>query len=433
MLLRCIMTVLLLIATAMPVWANTSNVSPSASITEQSAIKNALSKITVEAKDSLDGNTYQIRYTFTNPTDVQIDKSISYMTAKYESFYPASVYSTPVVQYSDSLPRLTIPPHSAYTITVSLPQQNPAVFNDLTGSSFYFDDHSYLDYAKALFDAPKALFSLSPIVSDDGKAYFSVQNDSISKTITEISNIRLYFYHDGQCTISLLADPITLNVKPNESQVLDFFPAKALTAKAGSPSEPFYPYSKPFYEMRMKINGISHTYSETSSQYDFATKDTTAYPFKTKYETPSTIYLSQKGSFCLDDAFLYAYIPLTNTNDKPISAPFSKYTLILDYFDQNTLLQTALFDIHLPQNLTMSPHETKHFSFKIRLPSDFHHDIPIIYHPHFIARHPDMPHVTLLPIEEFPLSVPKEDHTVITHVKVQKPNDFARSFRNTII
>lgn len=45
---------------------------------EQMTMEDALSKVTIEAEDRLDGDTYYIRYTFTNPTDVPIEKDILY-------------------------------------------------------------------------------------------------------------------------------------------------------------------------------------------------------------------------------------------------------------------------------------------------------------------------------------------------------------------
>ena len=47
-------------------------------VTEQMTMKDALSKVTIESEDWLDGDTYYIRYTFTNPTDVAIEKDILY-------------------------------------------------------------------------------------------------------------------------------------------------------------------------------------------------------------------------------------------------------------------------------------------------------------------------------------------------------------------
>lgn len=427
------MITFLLMIFVVPAWAGEQTASPSAITAEQSSIENALTKVTIEAEDWLDGNTYHIRYTFTNPADVQIDKQIKYMTVKYEPIYYAATSSKPALQYSEGIPHLIIPPHSTYTTTISLPQQKPAVFNNLTYSRFYFADHSYLDYAKPYLKPPKALFSISPLISPDGDAFFSVQNNSISKTITEISNIRLYFYHEGQCTISLLADSIPLNIKPNESQALDFFPSKAIIAKEGSSSKPFYPYSAPFYKISMNINGISHTYSEILDQSKLASKDTLAHPFDTKYESLAQNSFSSKGSFYLDNSYLHAYIPLANASDAPISAPLAQYMLIFDYFDQHALHQTALFDIRLPRDFSLAPHETKYFYFKAPLPPNFHHSIPIIHPPSLMAKHPRLQYLTLFPIEDLPLSVPQEDHTVITHVNAKKTNSFQQLIMDTII
>ncbi|MBQ2113865.1 MAG: hypothetical protein II195_02095, partial [Selenomonadales bacterium] len=66
MLFRCMMILLLLTISVMPVWAEEKDVLPTTMATEQMSLEDALSKITIEAEDWLDGDTYYTHYTFTN-------------------------------------------------------------------------------------------------------------------------------------------------------------------------------------------------------------------------------------------------------------------------------------------------------------------------------------------------------------------------------
>lgn len=77
------MIVFLLIVSAMLALAGEKD-TPSFDITiEQMSVEDALSKVTIEAEDWLDGDTYYIRYTFANPTDVAIEKTVEYTDIRY--------------------------------------------------------------------------------------------------------------------------------------------------------------------------------------------------------------------------------------------------------------------------------------------------------------------------------------------------------------
>ena len=72
MFIRCMMILFLLMISVMPVWASEKDVPPTNTTAEQMTMEDALSKVTIEAEDWLDGDMYYTRYTFTNPTDVRI-------------------------------------------------------------------------------------------------------------------------------------------------------------------------------------------------------------------------------------------------------------------------------------------------------------------------------------------------------------------------
>jgi len=158
---------------------------------------------------------------------------------------------------------LTIPPHATYITAISIKQSQGAIFNDLKYSNIYFDDDSYLHYAetpKKIRGSEKTFFSIIPVSFLDGRVAFAIQNNSSHDTITEVRNISLRFYHQGQRTCILHAEPIVLNIAPGKAQVIDSFPSQATIVKNGNTADPVYPYSGPFYSVSMKINGVPHMY-----------------------------------------------------------------------------------------------------------------------------------------------------------------------------
>ncbi|MBR0325786.1 MAG: hypothetical protein IIX11_06625, partial [Selenomonadales bacterium] len=194
MLLRCIMTVLLLIATAMPVWANPQEQELPPEI--QELIKagvdlyeeEVLANLRVEVSDQLVGDTYTITYTITNPTNTPLNKKIALTTITYDACHADDPYQT-ITQCTDTIPALVIAPGETSTITATFKQPIPVQFNHLKSCTFFFEDNAILRYNTLGENAPPSPFHLTPIVSPFGDVSLQIQNYAPSQTITELSDI----------------------------------------------------------------------------------------------------------------------------------------------------------------------------------------------------------------------------------------------------
>ena len=154
--MRLLMMICLMIGLMMPsAWAG-----------EKGASASPLSQITIKAEDRSEGDTYHIRYTFTNPTDEMIDEEIILTDVTYD-LCEGIPFNKDITQCSQTLSRLTIAPLASYTTTISLKQPVPTKFNYLRSGTFYFADGSYLRYAPPDI-LPKSYFSLLPNISPAG-------------------------------------------------------------------------------------------------------------------------------------------------------------------------------------------------------------------------------------------------------------------------
>lgn len=411
MLFRLMIVLFLLVAYATPVWAEEQDNTPIDIAAEQISSENALSKITITTKDWLDGDTYYIRYTFTNPTDTHIKKKLELTTISYTPCYKVD-FNEMVVQCTEDISQLIIPPYSSHAITISLQQINPAPFNELKSSTFYFDDGSYIYYF-ADDEQTESHFSLSPYIAPDGKVYLSIQNNSFFETITEVRNIRLYFNLFGQNITSLYAEPIPLNIKPQKAQ-------KIYLAELADPiDKKILDYR---YNVSMKINEVSHIYYDCKQSYsdmfsyqtipEPPTSGTFAIPLKAHYHSSSPRSTFRVGSFYHDDSYLYAYVQIYSHSDQTISVPDAVYSMVLPYFDDISHYQVKRFYLRLPHDFSLAPDERKYFTFRIPLPTDFYKFEPNFY-PFFYSESPNLSSQTLVPIEQSPLLIPQEDYAIL--------------------
>ena len=146
MLMRLMMILCLLVVSAVPVWAGEKDAvieSSSAPIAEQMTIEEALAKVTITAEDRLDGDVYHIRYTFTNPTDVYIEKDILY-TEVYLLAYWNDTCS--LITKVDNSPNrhLSIAPHSETTMVLSFPKEYTHERYSYRGMRFQFAQNDSL-------------------------------------------------------------------------------------------------------------------------------------------------------------------------------------------------------------------------------------------------------------------------------------------------
>lgn len=127
MLFRLMMAVFLLIISAMPAWAE-EKIDTLTWLTrphlfgQQPEYESPLSKISIDSEDWSDGNTYYLRYTFTNPTDTVLEKDIQSITVQLSAYWNKTYTK---IQKIAVLPdhHLSIPPYSKTNMLITLPQE----------------------------------------------------------------------------------------------------------------------------------------------------------------------------------------------------------------------------------------------------------------------------------------------------------------------
>lgn len=373
-----------------------------------------LSKVTITAEDWVDGDMYHIRYTFTNPTDEMIDEEIDFTTVGYHYCnYDYKDNGSSTVQYDDTHSLLTIAPHSSYTATVSLKQPAPSAFNRLVTSNFYFKDSSYLNYCIAS-EAPKSPFSLSPNVSPTGDVFLTIQNNSQTEPITELRNILISAELQGKQLYLLRAEPYPLNVKPNETIQIPVTRLDDIIDKKSS-------YSS--YYLTMDINGIPHRYNVfmSGSRIIMGSTDTFEVQYDSHYAHSIHPQASEDGSYYLDGTALYVYIQINSRNkNEMISAPNASYLIHLTYFDKNAHSQSRNVYVYLPPDFCLNTDETRYFTVKLPLPTDFGRLNP--HKPIYcISEHPELSSTTLFPSSKLSLPVPKEQYIFLNNVTIIDP------------
>lgn len=304
MFIRLILIVFLLVMSAMPAFANDKEQELPAAIQElmKAGIdlyeEEVLTNLQIEAKDRLEGDTYYIDFTITNPTNTQLNKKISLTTITYDLCHADDPYQS-VTQSVDTISELNIEPFSTYTTTISLKQPIPVQFNHLSSFVFLFEDNSSLHYNTMGESAPTSAFRLFPIASPFGDVSLKIQNISATETITELRDIRLNFTIGQHTQKMIFPDPIALEVKPNESYTLPLYTLSSDNTQASSPfslnaktANATRTYS---YHINMKINGIPHTYFDNStdaikmsgsSKNTFIDTPTTHFQFPPKKNAP---------------------------------------------------------------------------------------------------------------------------------------------------
>ncbi len=276
MFIRCIMTVLLLIATAMPAWANAQEpdqISPEVKMLMEAGVdlyeEEVLQSLQLEVKDQLAGDTYSITFTINNPTNTPLNKKVAFTTVTYDLCHADDPYQS-VTQNTDAIDALIIEPGKTYTTTINLAQPTPAKFNHLNSCTIVFEDKSSIRYDAMGNAAVTSPFRLIPTVSPFGDVSLKIQNTSQTETITKLSDIRLNFTVGKENHKMLLNDITALAIKPSETYTIPLFVlASADNTKASSPfsiSAKTVNTARNYnYHINMKINGLPHTYANNSS------------------------------------------------------------------------------------------------------------------------------------------------------------------------
>lgn len=394
MLIRYLLLVCLMIVSAMPVCIAEENtdyyVSPLPhSQSQDNSLQEIFNQIIVDAKDWIDGDTYYIRYTFTNPTATRIDKDIYLADVTYT--HCTETEQKIQMQGNFDLPRLVIPPYATTAITLRLPQHTTDGFNQLFHTTFYFSDDSMLTYYSYSFTNEFALPVASLRIEPDKKVYLSIHNRSYFNPISQLSNLTVnlsssYDFttnkYDYDATFTI-PTPITIDLKPRETKTLHLLtlPSELFTTISASKlkKQTSFPYVIDDilnFAIKMKLNGTSYFYRGSFdakppftniTKHYCKNKNFVIYRMPNQPPPPST-----SNAYFLDDSNLYAYIQIQNHKDTPIIAISEQYHMILNYYNISGYHKTSIATIRLPQNLYIAPNESKYFSFRVPLPNDFY-------------------------------------------------------------
>ncbi|MBQ6712366.1 MAG: hypothetical protein IJN28_01090 [Selenomonadales bacterium] len=186
-----------------------------------------LYKLTIESDEWMEGDTYHIRYTFTNPTDELIEEAVLRTNVLLYT-HDGTPYSSAITK-RDPAPEwvLRIEPHSSTTHTITLPKEPAFTHFTHEETRFYLSDGSTLSY---FFSLPSIIditpvdidFRVEPTALNKGILTLTITNRSF-ETLHTLRNIRLYTqtgkYSSHNETVPL-PSPIPLDLEPNETKTL---------------------------------------------------------------------------------------------------------------------------------------------------------------------------------------------------------------------
>lgn len=429
MLIRLIMTVFLLAVSAMPAWANDKE--PQLSDTVKQLMdagidlyeEEVLDSLQLEVKDRLEGDTYHISYSFTNPTNTALKKKVAFTTVTYDLCHSDDPYQS-ITQRTDAIDELAIKPNATQTINIALKQPIPVQFNHLNSCTFFFEDNSYLQYNALSESAPASPFHLTPIVSPFGDVSLKIQNYSPTETITELRDIRLNFTIGEESHKILMTEPISLQIKSDESYTIPLFTlASANSQKSASPftisAKTVNTVQTYAYHINMKINGIPHTYIDNyadATQVSGSIKSTKIDISDTHYQFAPKGLDPQDGAFHLDGSNLYGYVKVKNISKATVASSQISYQFILPYFDHNSHYQEKQISVRLPQDFSLSATKSNYYSFKIPLPAD----LDRLHANGVITIQPTNRSLSQAKLVQINASaVPKKDYTLLTDVTIE--------------
>ncbi len=182
-----------------------------------------LAKLIIETDEWFEGDTYYIRYTFTNPTDEVIDETISRAFIRLQAGRAYDIASSVIKR--DPAPEwaLRVEPHSSMSHTIMLPK-DPVFSHFIHDSSFF-----YLSSGGTLFYRWSERDITLPAKIDHHFEPTALNKATLTLTVTNQSNATLYTLKnifipykdftkdDWKLSFYPLSDSFALNLAPNES------------------------------------------------------------------------------------------------------------------------------------------------------------------------------------------------------------------------
>lgn len=365
----------------------------------------ACSKIRVTAEEWIDDGVYYVRYTFTNPTDEPFEKDVDHISAVYD-LYAAEKDIVTKCQRSNAIRKLSLSPHSARSFIVSLPLQEEASFSYLKESRFYFTDHTMIDYIRTADILPKVM--MAPIISSSGEPYLVMKNHHYFKTITDIRNIhtRFAFYdpHDkvnGETIERYYVErsPLPIRLKPQETISLPL-PRSAVDV----PED----WQGIFSQTTVMIDGVRHAFdvSMIGTEYLSLTPNFTSRLYNredTWYFTPSIFdehnLVEATGTYEISGSVLDGYLRIKNPHSRILSIHGVHISANLEYYTADNNRQCYRYHCFYPYRFNLSPGEEEFVKFSLTVPED-------------AATLPRLDKMNLCSVTDHQLASSKEDQSV---------------------
>ncbi|MBO5245558.1 MAG: hypothetical protein J6B02_05600 [Selenomonadales bacterium] len=335
-------------------------------------LNSPLAKLIIKSDEWFEGDTYYIRYTFTNPADEKIDETVIrtlcglYAGRKYD-ISSAIIKRDPAPEWS-----LRIEPHSSMTHTIMLPKEPAFAHFFHESTHFYLSSGGSIEYTWSLPNITppaKIDFCFEPIALNVGTLTLTVTNQS-NEMLSSLKNILISYeyFTDGVRKKSPypLSDSFSLNLAPNES-----------TSIRLSTPIPYYLTGEPAIHAvfpEFEIDGIRYFYSPLKDNGPALFHRTISYFPRNLFLDYPPPEVSITGTM----EFLYGYpvyfLTFYNDTDK---TQILRTLHMSSFYENHYYSQRAVYaELSLENNpIVLHPHEGKRYYFPfillIRTPQQF--------------------------------------------------------------
>ena len=343
----------------------------------QLKIGSPLSYLTIETEDWVEGNTYYVRYTITNPTDEMIEKDIDYINIECRLFTSQDTHYIYQNYYSDNIRTLTIPPRSSRSFTIPLTIKKPFKLIRYCDSSLFFTDDTHLVHkSRNSTVLPKVL--MTPIVLPSGEVYLAMKNHHPTKTVTDIREPALHIYFSEKDSDSFTSGAhfyyidtaqLPLQLKPQETA---FFRLPRSFAEMNDK------LTLSFTELDIIIDGTRHSFKSSPEKYDVYKADMFDNR-SVRYDTPSIFnkyglnVVKASGTYETDDTTLYGYLRIKNPHNATIYFDDLCLSSSFTYYKADNTRNRYGYFISFPYVFALAPQEETFLSFFLPLPQDIDH------------------------------------------------------------
>ena len=360
MMTRLILTICMMMTLLMPcAWA------------EENATSSQLSQITIETEDWIDGDTYYIRYTFTNPTDKKINETIARTFIAVDAASNTS-FSQTLLKEDDEEWQLSIAPHSSSSHTTMFPIEPSYIHFSHDRTVFRLSNGNSLWYTWCPLDTPSPAEITTRFKQTTlNKGYLSITiTNRSSASLTSMYHLNIYTTmkktdntesKNAVEIITSLPDSFSLDLSPNERKTI-----QTVVPLPTFPNAVYSPYQVlPSFE----IDNILYKYSRYKKTF---------IPFQRYIYYNSIPNTPSDRSYChipitghmevIDDTVVY-YLTIQN-NGKSIYV-LRNMGMAMKYVNDFNTGKALYCSLSFEENpITIRPDETKYYRLDLPLLTD---------------------------------------------------------------